>query len=57
VLAAAHRSQAARNALRSAYELVMARAEKISDPALRGFFLQQVKFNQDILREYEAGAA
>ena len=42
----------ARAALQSAYNLVMARAEKITDPALRQSFLERVPVNREILQEY-----
>jgi tetratricopeptide (TPR) repeat protein len=40
--------EAARDALQSAYRLVMARADKIADPALRQSFLGSVPINRDI---------
>ena len=44
--------QRARVALKSAYELVMLRAEKILEPILRQSFLKEVEINQKIVEEY-----
>lgn len=57
VLQARGQAQAARDALRSAYSLVMASAEKIADPALRQSFLAKVPINREIVQEWEASAA
>ena len=53
VLAAAGQDQEARLALQSAYELVMARAEKITDPSLRKSFLENVPINRQIAQEVQ----
>jgi class 3 adenylate cyclase/predicted ATPase len=53
VLSAAGRKETAQVALQSAYRLVMARAEKITDPALRRSFLDQVAINREIVQEHE----
>jgi hypothetical protein len=39
-------------ALQSAYNLVMGRANKITDPALRQSFLEQVAVNREIVAAY-----
>jgi tetratricopeptide (TPR) repeat protein/class 3 adenylate cyclase len=52
VLKAAGQPDRARAALASAYNLVVARADKITDPALRQSFLQRVTVNQAIVAEY-----
>jgi adenylate cyclase len=52
VLSAAGQEEAASSALRAAYNLVMAHAEKIADPALRQSFLERVQINREIVREY-----
>jgi class 3 adenylate cyclase/predicted ATPase len=52
VLSEAKQSEVARAALQSAYNLVMARAKKIADAALRRSFLEQVPVNREIVREY-----
>jgi len=52
VLRAAGQTDAACDALRSAYGLVMARAEKITDPAMRQSFLERVPVNREIVQEY-----
>ncbi len=54
VFAAVGQATAARTALQSAYDLVMARADKIAEPALRQSFLERVQFNREIVREYKA---
>jgi class 3 adenylate cyclase/tetratricopeptide (TPR) repeat protein len=53
VLSAAGQMEAAGSALRAAYTLVMACAEKIADPALRRSFLERVQANREIVQEYE----
>jgi class 3 adenylate cyclase/tetratricopeptide (TPR) repeat protein len=53
VLAAAGLDEDARAALRSAHALVMSRAAKIADPALRRSFLERVQVNREIVQEYE----
>jgi tetratricopeptide (TPR) repeat protein len=50
VLAAAGEDTAARDALHAAASLVLARAEKILDPALRQSFLERVPINHQIVR-------
>jgi hypothetical protein len=52
VLAAAGQGECARAALQSAYELVMARADKITDPDLRQSFLERGGDNRQIVQEY-----
>jgi adenylate cyclase len=52
VLSATGQAEAARSALQSAHTLVIAKAEKITDPALRQSFLERVPFNREIVREY-----
>jgi tetratricopeptide (TPR) repeat protein len=52
VLAAAGQEERAEAALQSAYDLVMARADKITDPALRQSFLEKVRVNREIVEEY-----
>jgi class 3 adenylate cyclase/tetratricopeptide (TPR) repeat protein len=49
VLARAGEPEAAHATLRQAHELVMARAEKITDPALRHSFLERVPINRQIV--------
>jgi predicted ATPase len=53
ILAATGQVKPAQTALQSAYELVMARANKITDPALRQSFLERVVVNREIVAEYE----
>jgi class 3 adenylate cyclase/tetratricopeptide (TPR) repeat protein len=53
VLAAAGQTERAQAALQSANDLVMARADKIADPALRQSFLERVQINHEIVQEYE----
>jgi predicted ATPase/class 3 adenylate cyclase len=53
VFAAAGQEEASHAALRSAYNLVMAKAEKIIDPTLRQSFLEQVQANYEIVQEYD----
>lgn len=48
VLTTAGRTEAARAALQSAYNIVLARAKKISDPNLRQSFLERVAINRQI---------
>ena len=50
VFAAAGAIESASGALRSACRLVMARAEKITDPALRQSFLESVPINREIVQ-------
>jgi tetratricopeptide (TPR) repeat protein len=52
VLAASKDEEAARAALQSAHDLVMARAEQIADPVARLSFLEQVEIHHAILSEY-----
>jgi tetratricopeptide (TPR) repeat protein len=52
VLHAVGETDSARRALRSAYRLVMAGAEKIAEPTLRQSFLENVPINRQILKEY-----
>jgi tetratricopeptide (TPR) repeat protein len=54
VLAAAGQIERAGAALQSAYDLVMARADKITDPALRRSFLEKVRVNREIVQEAES---
>ncbi|MBN1887766.1 MAG: tetratricopeptide repeat protein, partial [Thermoflexales bacterium] len=51
VLAAAGEAKAASNALQSAHQLVMARADKIADLDLRRSFLENVPINRQIVEE------
>jgi hypothetical protein len=51
VLASAGQQERAQTALQAAYNLVMARAEKISDLALRRSFLERVAINREIMVE------
>jgi tetratricopeptide (TPR) repeat protein len=53
VLAAAGQREAAQTALQSAYNLVMARANKIIDTALRQSFLEKAAFNQEIVAAHQ----
>jgi hypothetical protein len=41
-------------ALKSAYELLMTRAGKITDPALRRSFLEQVEIHRQIITRFKA---
>lgn len=52
VMAAAGQQKAAQAALQAAYELVISRTQKITDPALRLSFLEQVAINREIVAEY-----
>jgi hypothetical protein len=52
VLAAAGQAERAQTALQSAYDLVIARADKMTDPALRQSFLEQVAINHKIVQEH-----
>ncbi|UCC89076.1 MAG: hypothetical protein JSV81_07145, partial [Anaerolineales bacterium] len=52
VLAAAGQASRARAALRSAFDLLMARADKITDLDLRQSFLERVAVNREIVKEY-----
>ena len=54
VLKADGQAKAAQAALQSAYLLVKARAEKITDPALRQSFLERVPINRQIIQEIDA---
>jgi tetratricopeptide (TPR) repeat protein len=51
VLSAAGQIEAARAALEPAYALVMARARKLTDPAIRRSFLERVRINHAIVQE------
>lgn len=51
VLAALGQEEAARATLQSAYDLVMTRADRISDPGLRQSFLEQMPINRKIVQE------
>jgi len=53
VLATDGQTEAAQAALKSAYSLVMARAEKITDLSLRQSFLEQVPINRQIVQEVQ----
>jgi predicted ATPase/class 3 adenylate cyclase len=53
VLAAVKQSERAQMALQSAYDSVMARANKITEPALRQSFLERVAVNRQIVAAYE----
>jgi class 3 adenylate cyclase len=53
VLEAASETDAARAALQSAYDLLMARADKLTDPAMRQSFLEQVDLNRQIVRAFQ----
>ncbi|HET9223560.1 MAG TPA: tetratricopeptide repeat protein, partial [Roseiflexaceae bacterium] len=53
VLGAAGQPEAAQIALRSAYNSVMGRAEKITDPLLQQSFLERVPINQRIIEEVQ----
>ncbi len=52
VLSAAGQIETARAVLESAYNLVLTRAEKITDPLLRHSFLERVAVNREIVAEY-----
>jgi predicted ATPase/class 3 adenylate cyclase len=52
VLEAAGQPEKAQAALRSAYELVLARADKITDPAMRQSFLERVAVNKQIIDSF-----
>lgn len=52
VLAAAGEQAAARQALESAYQLVMTQSAKITDPAMRQSFLERVPHNREIVETY-----
>ena len=54
VLATAGRTERAETILQSAYDLVMARADKIAAPDLRYSFLERVQVNHEIVQEYES---
>jgi hypothetical protein len=51
VLAAVKQRSRAETVLRSAYDLTKGRANKITDPALRQLFLEQVAINREIIAE------
>ncbi|MCB0172011.1 MAG: tetratricopeptide repeat protein [Anaerolineae bacterium] len=53
VLTAAGQADRARSALEMAHHLVMKRANKITDPALRQSFLEQVASNREIVAAYQ----
>ena len=55
VFNAAGQQETAQNALQAAYDLVMARAENITDPTLRQTFLAGLAVNRKIVETYEAG--
>ena len=57
VLSAAGQVENARAALQAAYNLVMARAEKITDLALRQSFLERVPINHEIVGAVDGEAA
>jgi len=50
VFAAGGENETANQALQAAYNLVMARAEKIADSALRQSFLERVPINREIVQ-------
>ncbi|MDX1522204.1 MAG: tetratricopeptide repeat protein [Anaerolineae bacterium] len=56
VFVAARQHQQAKAALQSAYDLVMDRAKKITDPKLRQSFLENVPINRDIVRTYTSNS-
>jgi adenylate cyclase len=56
VFAAAGQTDAAHAALRSAHELVVARADRITDPSWRESFLTHVPANRAIIQEWETVA-
>jgi tetratricopeptide (TPR) repeat protein len=53
VLSRAGQEETAHSALQAAYDLVVARADRITDAALRQSFLERVSLNREIVREYE----
>jgi hypothetical protein len=53
ILTAAGHTQQAKTALQMAYNLVIIRAEKIIDPALRQSFLERVVVNRMIVNSYQ----
>jgi tetratricopeptide (TPR) repeat protein len=53
VLSATGQEEEASAALAAVYNLVMARAEKITDSVLRQSFLEKVRVNREIAEEYE----
>jgi tetratricopeptide (TPR) repeat protein len=53
VFAAAGETETARRALDAAYRLVLARADKITDPDLRRSFLERVTINRQIVAEMQ----
>jgi tetratricopeptide (TPR) repeat protein len=55
VLQACGQTEAAQDALGSAYRLLMRHAEKIVDPAMRQSFLERVPGNRQIVQEVENG--
>lgn len=57
VFSAAGEEETARAALESAHRLVLAQADTITDQAIRRSFLEQVRFNREIVQAYEAAAA
>jgi adenylate cyclase len=54
ILRAAGRGDEAQRALHQAYRLVMEKAGRISDPALRCSYLERVRFNREIVDEHRA---
>jgi adenylate cyclase len=57
VLAATGHPEEAQQALQAAHDLVVARAEKIIDPAVRQSFLENVAQNQEIMAAWQAEEA
>ncbi len=53
VFAAAGQEAQAAASLQTAYTMIMSRAEKITDPALRDSFLEQVAVNREIVEKAE----
>ena len=53
VLATAGQAKQAQAALQAAYDVVMTRAAKISDPAQRSSFLEQRAMNREVVEEWE----
>jgi predicted ATPase/class 3 adenylate cyclase len=57
VLAAVEDTATAHHALTAAYQLVMKRSDKITDPDLRRSFLEQVSINREIREEMQKNTA
>jgi hypothetical protein len=57
VFAAEGETRLARLTLQSAYQGVIERAEKITDPTLRQSFLEQVSLNREIVAVYQGNGA